>query len=73
MCRAEHWDVVNELLHGQWFEDRMGDPLYSEHLYREVHNLDPYPQLFLNDYSVAARAEATDVSITAKPFFIWRV
>ncbi|XP_025077628.1 uncharacterized protein LOC112554196 isoform X2 [Pomacea canaliculata] len=58
--KAEHWDVVNELLHGQWFEDRMGDPLYSEHLYREVHNLDPYPQLFLNDYSVAARAEATD-------------
>ena len=58
----DHWDVVNELLHNQWFEDKTGDPLFSQSLYREVHRLDSKPKLLLNDYAVIAGADVTDVS-----------
>ena len=61
--RADHWDVMNELEHGQWFEEQFHDPDYSEHLFTRVHQLDPRPLLMLNDFSVIARAEITDVSV----------
>ena len=55
---------MNELLHGQWFEEKTGDPLYSESLYEEVNRLDSKPKLLLNDYSVIAGPEVADVRFT---------
>ena len=58
----DHWDVMNELVHGQWFEEQFHDPSYSEKLFTQVHQLDPDPVLMLNDFGVIARPEITDVS-----------
>ncbi|KAK7444113.1 hypothetical protein BaRGS_00040429 [Batillaria attramentaria] len=67
--KADHWDIMNEMEHGQWFEEQFHDPNYSEHLYREVHQLDPKPLLMLNDYAVIGRPEITDAYLQqAKKF-----
>lgn len=65
--RLEHWDVNNELLHGQIYEDITGDPNYTQDIFRLVHQLDPGPKLFLNDYNVVSSGASTAVVIL---FFI---
>ena len=62
--RLAHWDVNNELLHGQEYEEITKDPTYSQEIYRLVHQLDPTPKLFLNDYNVVAVGANTDVTLT---------
>ncbi|XP_067664849.1 uncharacterized protein [Haliotis asinina] len=65
----DHWDVNNELLHGQLYEEKTGDPLYSEKIYDMVHKADPVPTLFLNDYDVVAVGAVTDAYVDqAKEF-----
>lgn len=59
----EHWDINNELLHGQVYEEITGDRHYSEKIYDMVHAADPVPKLFLNDYDVLAVGSNTDVSL----------
>ncbi|XP_046337947.2 endo-1,4-beta-xylanase 3-like [Haliotis rufescens] len=58
--QLQHWDVNNELLHGQLYEEKTGDPHYSEKIYDMVHKADPVPKLFLNDYDVVAVGAVTD-------------
>ena len=53
---------MNELVHGQWFEDKFLDPVYSERLYHQVKALDPVPTLMLNEFHVVAEGDVTDVS-----------
>ena len=60
--RLEHWDVNNENLHGQWYQDRLHDPSYNLELFREAHHADPHVKLFLNDYNVVAAGASTNVS-----------
>ena len=60
--RLEHWDVNNENLHGQWFQNRLNDPGYNVELFREAHQVDPNIKLFLNDYNVVANWASTGVS-----------
>nr|KAG5692762.1 hypothetical protein BaRGS_009378 [Batillaria attramentaria] len=56
----EHWDVNNENLHGQWYQDRLHDPDYNLELFRIAHHADPNVKLFLNDYSVVASGSFTE-------------
>ena len=63
MCSLEHWDVNNENLHGQWFQERLHDRDYDLELFRMMYQADPYPKLFLNDYNVVAQGAATSVRI----------
>ncbi|KAK7104496.1 hypothetical protein V1264_019203 [Littorina saxatilis] len=51
---VEHWDVINENLHGTWYQDRLHDQGYSIDIYRLAHNTDPTVELFLNDYDVVS-------------------
>ena len=60
--RLEHWDVNNENVHGQWYQDALQDPDYNLELFRIAHHYDPSVKLFLNDYSVVASGDATNVS-----------
>ena len=60
--RLEHWDVNNENLHGQWFQNELDDRDYDLELFRMMYETDPYPKLFLNDYSVVGSGAATSVS-----------
>ncbi|XP_035826333.1 endo-1,4-beta-xylanase 3 [Aplysia californica] len=57
--KLAHWDVNNELLHGYFYEEHSGNPLYSEHMFREIHAADPNPTLFLNEYNVVKSGEMT--------------
>lgn len=58
--KLDHWDVNNELLHGQEYEEITKDPTYTQGIFRLVHQLDPGPKLFLNDYNVVAVGANTD-------------
>ncbi|WAR09058.1 XYN2-like protein [Mya arenaria] len=58
--KLDHWDVNNELLHGQVYEEMTGDPTYSQHIFRAVHARDPRAKLFLNEYNVVANGATTE-------------
>uniref|UniRef100_A0A0D9WF35 GH10 domain-containing protein n=1 Tax=Leersia perrieri TaxID=77586 RepID=A0A0D9WF35_9ORYZ len=49
--RFPHYDVNNEMLHGRFYRDRLGDDAAAL-MFREAARLDPGAQLFVNDYNV---------------------
>ncbi|KAL5201999.1 hypothetical protein ABZP36_012951 [Zizania latifolia] len=49
--RFRHYDVNNEMLHGRFYRDRLGDGVAAL-MFREAARLDPRAQLFVNDYNV---------------------
>ncbi|CAN6353258.1 unnamed protein product [Urochloa humidicola] len=49
--RFPHYDVNNEMLHGRFFRDRLGDDVAAL-MFREAAQLDPGATLFVNDYNV---------------------
>lgn len=49
--RFPHYDVNNEMLHGRFFRDRLGDGVPAL-MFREAARLDPAAALFVNDYNV---------------------
>jgi endo-1,4-beta-xylanase len=56
-----HWDVNNEMLHGSFYKDRLGDSIIAW-MFQETNRLDPDCLLFVNDYNVVAFGE-TDLYI----------
>ncbi|KAE8805005.1 putative Pol polyprotein from transposon element Bs1 [Hordeum vulgare] len=50
--KFSHYDVNNEMLHGQFFRDRLGDEDVPAFMFKEVARLDPEPALFVNDFNV---------------------
>ncbi|XP_064599689.1 anti-sigma-I factor RsgI6-like [Liolophura sinensis] len=57
---VEHWDVNNEMLHGNWYATKLNDPDYTKGVFQTVHSIDPNVKLFLNDYNVVANGQSTD-------------
>jgi endo-1,4-beta-xylanase len=57
-----HWDVNNEMLHGSFFADRLGDSIRAW-MFKETNRLDPECMLFVNDYNVVSFGE-TDLYIS---------
>ena len=55
--RFRHWDVNNEMLHGSFFEDRLG-PDIRRWMFDRARELDPDVDLFVNDYNIIAGSEA---------------
>ncbi|KAJ6813531.1 uncharacterized protein M6B38_141915 [Iris pallida] len=49
--KFRHYDVNNEMLHGSFFESRLGKDIRA-YMFREAHKLDPSATLFVNDYNV---------------------
>jgi len=49
--RFPHYDVNNEMLHGRFFRDRLGDDVAAL-MFREAAWLDPGAALFVNDFNV---------------------
>nr|ACF83995.1 unknown [Zea mays] len=49
--RFPHYDVNNEMLHGSYYQDRLGDDI-NAFMFREAARLDPGATLFVNDYNV---------------------
>lgn len=46
-----HWDVNNEMLHGDYFQDRLGGWV-RPWMFAHARSIDPDVQLFVNDYNV---------------------
>jgi GH35 family endo-1,4-beta-xylanase len=51
------WDVNNEMLHGSFFKDRLGEEIWL-YMFERTKELDPNAKLFVNDYNVLSEAEA---------------
>ncbi|MCW5557882.1 MAG: endo-1,4-beta-xylanase [Verrucomicrobiae bacterium] len=51
-----HWDINNEMLHGRYFRDRLGDGIVPL-LFQRTGALDPTVKRFVNDYNVLAGTE----------------
>jgi GH35 family endo-1,4-beta-xylanase len=49
--RFPHYDVNNEMLHGHFFRDRLGDDIPAL-MFTEAARIDPAVDLFVNDYNV---------------------
>ncbi|KAL6594665.1 hypothetical protein ACP70R_048403 [Stipagrostis hirtigluma subsp. patula] len=49
--RFPHYDVNNEMLHGRFYRDRLGEDV-AAFMFREAARLDPAAALFVNDYNV---------------------
>lgn len=49
--KIRHYDVNNEMLHGSFFQDRLGKDIWS-YMFKTAHQLDPSVVLFVNDYHV---------------------
>ncbi|XP_060173350.1 endo-1,4-beta-xylanase 1-like [Lycium barbarum] len=49
--KFKHYDVNNEMMHGSWYQDRLGKEIWA-HMFKKAHQLDPSAILFVNDYHV---------------------
>lgn len=49
--RFVHWDVNNEMLHGSFFKDRLGEEIHPW-MYIRAHELDPEAKLFVNEFNI---------------------
>jgi endo-1,4-beta-xylanase len=52
----KHWDVNNEMLHGNFYGNRVGNWI-NPWMFQYAHALDPNALLFVNDYNVVAGNE----------------
>jgi GH35 family endo-1,4-beta-xylanase len=53
------WDVMNEMLDGSYYQQRLGAAIRA-HVFRKAHELDPKTPLFLNEYGILDSDEKTD-------------
>jgi len=51
-----HWDVNNEMLHGNYFGNRLGNWV-NPWMFQRAHALAPEVKLFVNDYNVVSSNE----------------
>ncbi len=46
-----HWDVNNEMLHGSFFKDRLGEGIHAW-MFKRAHEIDPKARLFVNEFNI---------------------
>ncbi|CAL9778504.1 unnamed protein product [Musa acuminata subsp. burmannicoides] len=51
-----HYDVNNEMLHGSFYQDRLGKDIRAS-MFKTANQLDPAAALFVNDYNVESAAD----------------
>uniref|UniRef100_A0A0D9VXA7 GH10 domain-containing protein n=1 Tax=Leersia perrieri TaxID=77586 RepID=A0A0D9VXA7_9ORYZ len=54
--RFRHYDVNNEMLHGSFYQDKLGKEIRAE-MFRTAGQLDPDALLFVNDYNVESMCD----------------
>ena len=59
--RVEHWDVNNENVHFDFFENGTGNINITADMFKEIRKFDPKVKLFLNDYNIM---EGSDAGVT---------
>ena len=56
-----HWDVNNEQLHGDFYEQKTRDVNLTSQMFHEVRARDSDVTLFLNDYNIVNMGSYTQV------------
>ncbi|CAJ2642638.1 unnamed protein product [Trifolium pratense] len=59
-----HWDVSNEMLHFDFYEQRLG-PNATFHFFEVAHESDPLATLFMNDFNVVETCSDVNSSVDA--------
>lgn len=59
--RVKHWDVNNEKLHGNWYEDNTGNLQFTEGMFKKLREVDSSSILMTNDYDVVSKGIHTAV------------
>lgn len=59
-----HWDVSNEMLHFDFYEQRLG-PNATLHFYETAHQSDPLATLFMNDFNVVESCSDVNSTVDA--------
>lgn len=59
-----HWDVNNEMLHFDFYEQRLG-PNATLHLFHKAHQYDPLATLFMNEYNVVETCDDPNSTVDA--------
>ncbi|XP_020238003.1 endo-1,4-beta-xylanase 1 isoform X2 [Cajanus cajan] len=59
-----HWDVSNEMLHFDFYEQRLG-PDATFHFFETAHESDPLATLFMNDYNVVETCSDANSTVDA--------
>jgi len=49
--RFVHWDINNEMLHGTFYKDHLGDTI-RPWMFKQAHALDPNARLFPNEFNI---------------------
>ena len=49
--KVVHWDVNNEMLHGTFFQDRLGEGIHAW-MFKRAHEIDPKARLFVNEFNI---------------------
>ncbi len=55
--RFTHWDVNNEMLHGSFFKDGLGESIWPW-MFKKAHELDPEAKLFVNEFNILSVDQA---------------
>ncbi|CAI7885613.1 unnamed protein product, partial [Closterium sp. NIES-54] len=54
--KVQHWDVINEPLHGNYYGQRLGEEIHSW-MFKAARAIDPNVRLFLNDYNTVEQCD----------------
>ncbi|KAL0376221.1 UNVERIFIED_CONTAM: Endo-1,4-beta-xylanase 1 [Sesamum calycinum] len=63
-----HWDVSNEMLHFDFYEERLG-PDATLKFFKTAHEADPLATLFMNEFNVVETCEDVDSTVDAYGHF----
>jgi GH35 family endo-1,4-beta-xylanase len=55
--RFVHWDMDNEMLHGTFFKDGLGESIWPW-MFKRAHELDPEVTLFVNEFNILSVDQA---------------
>ncbi len=55
--RFVHWDVDNEMLHGSFFKDGLGESIWPW-MFKKAHELAPEVKLFVNEFNILSVDQA---------------
>jgi len=50
-AQVVHWDVNNEMLHGTFFRDVLGEGIHAW-MFKRTHEIDPKARLFVNEFNI---------------------
>ncbi|XP_048226932.1 endo-1,4-beta-xylanase 3 isoform X1 [Ricinus communis] len=62
--KFRHYDVNNEMLHGSFYQDRLGKDIRAN-MFKTAHQLDPSATLFVNDYHIE---DGSDIRSTPEKY-----